>query len=351
MRTSSALAFALFLFACGSESSEPSVASDSASTEPSPSSSSTGGVAPAPAAKTPAPVAPSPGTGAPYPVVLAHGFFGFETLAGIDSLTYFYGVQDHLASRGETQVFTPAVDPFNDSTRRGAQLLDHVREILKQTGAAKVNLIGHSQGGLDVRVVAHEHPELVASVTTISTPHHALKLADMAFGLEPGSLSAKAVDAIVKFLGGPLWDEAGEETSLAKAVKQFSSLATADFNAKYTDAPGVPYFSVAGRTGVKGGGVCDTPDAPAWMNEWRNVTDPVNPLLSAAWLINGGKDPMSDGFVSVETSIWGTFIGCVPADHLEEIGQILGVGPGIGNHWDHRQFYGDLLKYLRDRGL
>ena len=56
-----------------------------------------------------------PKLGPPYPIVLAHGFFGFEDFAGAGFLTYYYDVKEHLAQQGETQVFTPAVDPFNHS--------------------------------------------------------------------------------------------------------------------------------------------------------------------------------------------------------------------------------------------
>jgi len=41
-----------------------------------------------------------------------------------------------------------------------------------------VNLIGHSQGGLDVRYVAAVRPDLVASVTTIGAPHQGAQVAD-----------------------------------------------------------------------------------------------------------------------------------------------------------------------------
>src|SRR5688572_4187672 len=34
----------------------------------------------------------------PYPIVLAHGFFGFEEFAGVDFVTYFYGVREDLAA-------------------------------------------------------------------------------------------------------------------------------------------------------------------------------------------------------------------------------------------------------------
>ncbi|MEO7329168.1 MAG: alpha/beta fold hydrolase, partial [Minicystis sp.] len=115
--------------------------------------------------------------GPPYPVVLAHGFFGFNDFAGAGFLTYFYKVKEHLAKNGEN-VLTPAVDPFNDSDFRGDQLIPLIEAFLAETGAAKVNLIGHSQGGLDARVVAHKRPVLVASVITIATPHHGTPIAD-----------------------------------------------------------------------------------------------------------------------------------------------------------------------------
>ena len=107
--------------------------------------------------------------------MLAHGFFGFDEFAGLDFETYFCHVKEHLASQGEI-VLTPAVDPFNDSDERGKQLLNRIEELLQQTGAAKVNIIGHSQGGLDARVVANLAPSKVASVITISTPHHGTRL-------------------------------------------------------------------------------------------------------------------------------------------------------------------------------
>jgi triacylglycerol lipase len=129
--------------------------------------------------------------GAPYPVVLAHGFFGFEDFAGAGFLTYYYKVKENLAAKGEL-VLTPAVDPFNDSDYRGDQLIEHIEAFLAQTGSAKVNLIGHSQGGLDARAVAHKRPDLVASVVTIATPHHGTPVADIALKLlaNRGSSSA-----------------------------------------------------------------------------------------------------------------------------------------------------------------
>lgn len=67
---------------------------------------------------------------------------------------------------------------FASSEQRGEALLAQIEDIVAQTGKGKVHLIGHSHGGLDVRYVAAVRPDLVASVTTVGTPHKGAELAD-----------------------------------------------------------------------------------------------------------------------------------------------------------------------------
>ncbi|MCA9542157.1 MAG: triacylglycerol lipase, partial [Myxococcales bacterium] len=110
-----------------------------------------------------------------YPIVLAHGMSGFDRLFGL--IEYFHEVPRALRDGGAT-VFVTEVSQFNDTTVRGEQLLAQVEEIVAITGAGKVNLIGHSHGGLDARYVASVRPDLVASVTTIGTPHQGADLAN-----------------------------------------------------------------------------------------------------------------------------------------------------------------------------
>lgn len=50
--------------------------------------------------------------------------------------------------------------------------------MLAATGITKVNFIGYSQGGLTSRYAVAVMPSLVASVTTISTPHKGLEPTD-----------------------------------------------------------------------------------------------------------------------------------------------------------------------------
>lgn len=286
----------------------------------------------------------------PYPIVLAHGFFGFEDFAGAGFVDYYWGVRDDLASVGETEVFTPAVDPFNDSTTRGLQLLEAVEAVIAETGAEKVNIIGHSQGGLDARVVAHLRPDLVASVTTVATPHYGSPIADYALLIPGGGV----VDVLVQLFGGPLWGAIDNSTSLIASMEQFSTDGIAVFNEEYTDQPGVAYASIAGRSDNElAAAECATDDAPPFISNWDGVVDPIDPLFAAAEaIVDGGfgSSIPNDGLVRVEDSKWGTFLGCIPADHIDEIGHLFGDGSGGNNAFDHQTFYRNLVGYLRARG-
>jgi triacylglycerol lipase len=293
--------------------------------------------------------------GPPYPVVLAHGFFGFEDFAGAGFLSYYYGVKDHLAANGEPLVFTPAVDPFNSSAVRGAQLAAAVESILAETGHAKVNLVGHSQGGLDARVVAHDHPELVASVITLQTPHQGTPIADVALELVNDPNLASVLDFFVQAVGAPLYDAVGEQTSLAESLKQFSTPGIAAFNATYSDQLGIYYASVAGRSDYHlGGSACSVQGAPGWISAFDSVLDPIDPLfdLTETILDGGIGNPFpNDGLVRVVDAKWGTFLGCAPADHMDMVGQLLGDEPGLFNDWDYLAFYQSLVGHLREQGL
>ncbi len=287
----------------------------------------------------------------PYPIVLAHGFFGFNDFAGAGFADYFWDVRENLVEIGEVEVFTPAVDPFNDSTTRGLQLLEAVESVLEETGAQKVNIIGHSQGGLDARVVAHERPDLVASVTTIATPHFGSPVADYALLIPGGAV----IDVLVQLFGGPLWGEIDGDTSLIASMEQFSTEGVALFNETYPDVPGVEYASIAGRSdNTLATRECATAAAPPFIANWAGVVDPIDPLFAASEaIVDGGLGSSipNDGLVRVEDAKWGTFLGCVPADHVDQIGHLFGDGAGGSNPFDHHVFYRNLVGYLRARAL
>lgn len=293
--------------------------------------------------------------GAPYPVVLCHGFFGFDDFAGAGFLTYFYEVRERLAAEGEAMVFTPEVDPFNSSEARGEELILRVEEILAMTGHEKVNLIGHSQGGLDARYVAAVRPDLVASVTTYATPHRGSPISDVVLELVADGRLQALLDALVRVIGAPIYDAAGERTSVFTALEQFSSPGATAFNAAYPDDPSVAYYSLTGRTDLSDGGdACDATDIPPFVSRYQRERDPVDFLLDIPEQIAdgglGSSEP-NDGLVRVVDARWGRFLGCVPADHLDEVGQLLGDSPGFGNAFDYQQLFVDLVAFLRAEGF
>ncbi|MGU9823722.1 esterase/lipase family protein [Pseudomonas sp. LF090] len=109
-----------------------------------------------------------------YPLVLVPGMLGFVRLG---LFPYWYGIVPALRAGG-AQVFPVQVAPLNASEVRGEQLLAQIERIRRQTGAEKVNLIGHSQGSLTARYAAARRPEWVASVTSVAGPNHGSELAD-----------------------------------------------------------------------------------------------------------------------------------------------------------------------------
>ncbi|MEZ4256692.1 MAG: alpha/beta fold hydrolase [Polyangiales bacterium] len=303
-----------------------------------------------------APAVPSPADpGAPYPVVLCHGFFGFDDFANAGFFNYFYKVRETLVGRGHL-VFTPTVDPFNDSTVRAEELIKKIEIIVAETGYPRVNLIGHSQGGLDVRAVAALRPDLVESVTTYGTPNTGLALANALHGAKPWDPIRGVLDALVKVVGRPVWgDEIDKETSLAAALDTLSQDGIDAFNAEYPDVPGMAYYSIAGRTDWQQGGPECYPTAgrPDFISKWDRELDPVDPFLAVAEAISDGglgNPYANDGFIRVTEATWGQFLGCIPADHLDQVGQLIGDSPGLGNDFDHIEFFSDLIDWLHQAG-
>jgi triacylglycerol lipase len=285
----------------------------------------------------------------PNPIVLAHGFSGFEN---IGPLNYFYGVKDALIKDGHT-VFITQVDPYNSSEVRGAELATQVAQIVGETGSA-VDLICHSQGALDCRYVANQlGSDKVAAVITVAGVNRGDYVADVAAGVVQGP-AGDALSALLKIFGSTVLDPGGNPNSDAKAaVAQLTTAGCDAFNTKYPDDPKVSYFSIAGRTDNGGGDIdCGSVDEAPFIGKWDLIKGPVNPLLSAtASIIDGSAKvpPTNDGLVTVASAKWGTFLGCVPADHLSEVCQI--GGQSSGSSFDCVTMYRDLANWLVARGF
>ncbi|KAJ2840928.1 hypothetical protein GGI22_008129, partial [Coemansia erecta] len=108
------------------------------------------------------------------PVVLCHGLYGFD-VRGPEKLPllqvhYWRGIREALEKVG-TKVVIAKVSGTGGVSERARQLDALLSSKLPEE---KVNIIGHSMGGLDARyLITHIEPKSysVGSLTTVCTPH------------------------------------------------------------------------------------------------------------------------------------------------------------------------------------
>ncbi|WP_159912472.1 triacylglycerol lipase [Pantoea sp. 18069] len=255
-----------------------------------------------------------------YPIVLVHGMFGFDSVLGID---YFYGIPDALR-QGGARIHVAQVSAVHSTEVRGEQLLQQVKTILALTGVPKVNLVGHSHGGLTARYVAGVAPQLVASVTAIGSPHRGSRLADMLRAAAPeGSAAAAwaqgaahALLTLIKLLSGG--------SSLPQlppaALDSFTRPGISDFNQRFPQ--GLPSDCGDGDEVVDG----------VRYYSWTGIQPRTN-LLDASdivfSLLSRVFDEPNDGMVPACSSHLGKHLGDYPQNHLDEINQLLGLRDGF----------------------
>ena len=254
-----ALAVAAGLPGCGSEVAPDPGTDTPPGNSPAPSAAAAPGTPTSPG--TPAPVK----LGAPYPVVLMHGMSGFGQLElGPIGITYFDGIVEDLTKRGES-VYVTVVPPYDTSAARAHALSKQIDDILKKTGKAKVNLVGHSQGGMDARVLASAaglgYGDRIASVTTVATPHRGSKVADVVLGLlkdVPHDVIDTVTGQLLTLIEKTAFELQSDPHLRAQLLELSEQHMRDVFNPQYQDAPGVLYMSYAGRTNLRTGiGVCD----------------------------------------------------------------------------------------------
>jgi triacylglycerol lipase len=270
-----------------------------------------------------------------YPLLLMHGLGGSDAFGGVE---YFYGVPSGLRALG-VEVEAPAVSPFAPPAERALEWEIHLDALLAQ-GHRRVNLVGHSLGGLDARVMASPgglaRAEHVASVTTIGTPHQGTEIADLLQqGLDQGVLDPDLLD-VGASLFALLFGVDPADPAFADAIASLTSEQALALDSTHPDAPETLYWSWAGRS-------CGVLE-PWCQSELGGEV--VDPLLAASYLLLWPRP--NDGLVLVESQAHGVLLGELPADHADEIGQ---VEDDDNTAFDHRQFYLDEVRRLRAAGL
>jgi triacylglycerol lipase len=212
------------------------------------------------------------------PIVLVHGLLGFDRLqmGGWVLADYFPGIPKALRAAGN-RVLVASLSPTAGIADRARQLKDLLN---RESPGEPVHLIGHSMGGLDARYMISRlgMAGRVLSLTTLGTPHRGTSFAD--WGLRR---FAGLVCPVLNFFGVPHGAFADLTVSCCKK-----------FNAEVLDAPGVRYFSVAGRFQT------------SWTTpEWQ----------LPACLVQRQEGP-NDGIVSVASATYGESCDVWECDHL-----------------------------------
>lgn len=270
-----------------------------------------------------------------YPIVLVHGMFGFDDIAGYD---YWYGIPEDLRDNG-AKVFLTQVPALDTSIERGEALLPQIEAIAAVYG--KVNLIGHSHGGPTARYVARVRPDLVASVTTVGSPHKGSAVADLIAGSPvegPVAGLANALGGLIDLLSG-----GGYKQDFSASVASLSTEGSAEFNAFApagipSSACGEGAYSANGMRFYSWGGT----------GHLTNALDPSDALLLVTAAAFGTT--ANDGLVGRCSNHFGKVIrDNYFMNHLDEVNQALGLHSLFET--DPKTVYRQQANRLKNAGL
>ncbi|MDR1317736.1 MAG: hypothetical protein LBK13_12775 [Spirochaetales bacterium] len=220
-----------------------------------------------------------------YPVLLVHGAGFRDKMFGIN---YWGRIPKEMEKKG-VHVYYGGTDAWG-SIENNARILKAVIEnIIRETGAGKINIVAHSRGGLEARylISSLNLHDSIASLTTISTPHRGVKAMNIAFYIP---------DFIYKFVSFfiNLWYKilGDKNPDFYRGSRQLSEKACSEFNRTNEDKPSVYYQSYAAK-----------------MKYF--FSDIFYIFLNLLLLITDGEN---DGLCPVYSAEWGNFQGIITTD-------------------------------------
>ena len=258
-----------------------------------------------------------------HPVVFMHGF---GMLAGLRRGGHLSDAATYLRTRG-VRAYAPNVAPYNTVDARCHMWLQRLRHVLEESRGEKLNLIAHSMGGLDARYLITKcgFHDRVASLVTISTPHHGSVLAEYVLG-QPDRIRTLLTD-IANWMGTKALEDA--EADFSTAVSELTpDNVRRTFNTQVPNHADVRYWSYAASAG-------------------RGCKNSINPFLRLGNGVIYETEGLNDGMVSTESAQWGQHLGTINADHAQQIGFSF---PGAA-YFDHKQFYASVAEMLANESL
>lgn len=259
-----------------------------------------------------------------YPVILVSGL-GFKDNSNVTD--YWGRTPDFLKAHG-CEVYTAYQDAFNSHVDNAIKLKYRILDILEKSDKEKINIIGHSKGGIEARYMISKLGlgKNVASLTTLGSPHRGSGIADIVIGRVPlpKFVLARLMNIYGRFAGDTKPD------SLRAAV-QLTRLSMDNFNKDVADIEDVYYQSYAAHV---------TRNYPSVM--WKTLAGILHSIEGS-----------NDGLVSIESAKWGNYRGliqtenCPTLSHADMIGfQQFATVKEFRAHW----FFAHIIHDLKHRG-
>lgn len=260
-----------------------------------------------------------------YPILMVHGVF----FRDFHYLNYWGRIPKELERNGAV-IYYGEQQSAASVEACGRELAQRIRQIVKETGCQKVNVIAHSKGGLDSRCAlsipgVSQH---VASLTTINTPHGGCEFADYLLSKVP----EEKKEVIAKAYNGTLKKLGDKNPDFLTAVKDLTVAACKKRNAVLLDVPGIYYQSVGSKLNVAFGGRF--------------------PLNFSYQLVNLFDGP-NDGLVGEASVSWGEYFQFLTVKGKRGIshGDMIDLNRENFDGFDVREFYVQLVAGLKRRGF
>lgn len=259
-----------------------------------------------------------------YPLIMVHGI-GFRDLRYFN---YWGRAPRYLIQSGAT-VYYGHQKAWGTIEENAAAIAQTIDLALKETGAAKVNLIAHSKGGLDCRyVISHlGYADKVASLTTMSTPHRGSELVDFLNRL-PKPVFRKLTQLLDRSFAA-FGDDNPDSYSSAQ---QLAPAYCKEFNKRTPDAENVLYQSYA-----------------SVMRFSFSDSLLFFPHL-LLWWMTGERN---DGLVTESSAQWGNFLGTLKSKSLRGIshGDMIDLKREDIKGFDSIEIYQSIVQNLKQRGF
>lgn len=265
-----------------------------------------------------------------YPLLLVHGvFFRDYKMPG-----YWGRIPSELRANG-AQIYFGGQQSAASVADSGRELAERIKSIVKETGCKKVNVIAHSKGGLDI-IWAVENcgiGDMVASVSTINTPHRGCEFADYLLNKLPVKMQKRienTYNTSMKRLGD-------QNPDFMSAVKDL----TAEACRKKEEPVGKRSH------GAFNGIFCQSVGSK--LNKASGGKFPLNFTYNLVKYFDGPND----GLVAESSFEWGERYTFLTTDGKRGIshGDMIDLNRENIDGFDVREFYVELVSGLKARGL